>query len=312
MTFSKLSNAIFRNFQYKLSAVILACLFWYIVQGEEILEINRKIVVNFKVPAGFMVKGPETRIKDATLRGSRVLLGDFSNKPLDATINVPEGRTGPLRFRIDKEYIANWDNRIKLAVHDPYITVLVDEKMSKKVPVREFLKGVPADGYIIEKSIIKPNTVTITGLKRDVSRIEEILTEPIDVDNLSASKSFEAHLVSRDIPASGLSVAKVSVNLMVGEKKINKRFGAVPVDIVGSDYLTAVKPRFVSIVIQGTPGVLSFVKRSDLEAFIEARDLQPGKKYTRPVQVKIPPDTVLIETFPQTAAVEVYNQKRLN
>jgi YbbR domain-containing protein len=84
------------------------------------------------------------------------------------------------------------------------------------------------------------------------------------------------------------------------------------VEVVGSEYLTAVKPRFVSIIIQGTPGVLSFVKRSDLEAFVEARELEPGKKHNRVVQVKIPPDTVLIETFPQSATVEIYNQKRAN
>lgn len=307
-----LSAAIFRNFQYKLSALILACLFWYIVQGEEILEINRRIVVNIKVPEGYMIKGPDARIKDATLRGSRVLLGDFSTKPLEATIRIAEGKTGQLRYRIDKEYIRNWDSRIKLTVHDPYITVNVDEKVSRSVPVREFIKGVPADGYIIEKTIIKPNTVTITGLKSEISKINEILTEPIDVDNLQATKSFEAKLMTQEFAKSGLSVDKVSVNLLVGEKKINKRFGSVPVEVVGSEYLTAVKPRFVSIVIQGTPGILSFIKRSDLEAFIEARELEPGKKHNRVVQVKIPPNTVLIETFPQSATVEIYNQKRLN
>jgi YbbR domain-containing protein len=305
-------SGLFRNLQYKLSALILACLFWYIVQGEEILEINRRIVVNIKVPEGYMIKGPETRIKDATLRGSRVLLGDFSTKPLEATIRIADGKTGQLRYRIDKEYIRNWDNRIKLTVHDPYITVFVDEKLSRTVPVREFLKGVPGDGYIIEKTVIKPSTITVTGLKSEISKINEILTEPIDVENLQATKSFEAKLMAQDIPKSGLSVDKVSVNLLVGEKKINKRFGSVPVEVVGSEYLTAVKPRFVSIVIQGTPGVLSFIKRSDLEAFIEARELEPGKKHNRVVQVKIPPSTVLIETFPQSATVEIYNQKRLN
>lgn len=307
-----LANRIFGNFQYKLSALILACLFWYIVQGEEILEINRRIVVNIKVPEGYTIKGPETRIKDATLRGSRVLLADFSTKPLEATIQIVEGKTGQLRYRIDKEYIRNWDNRIKLTVHDPYIGVFVDEKVSRNVPIREFLKGVPADGYMIEKTIIKPNTVTVTGIKSEVMKINEILTEPIDVANIQASKTFEAKLVAQDLPKSGLSIDKVSVNLLIGEKKINKRFGSVPVEVVGSEFLTAVKPRFVSIVIQGTPGVLSFIKRNDLEAFVEARDLEPGKKHNRLVQVKIPPETVLIETFPQSATVEIYNQKRLN
>jgi YbbR domain-containing protein len=310
----RLASSILKNIQYKVAALILACLFWYIVQGEEILEVSRRVDVLIKVPEGYVVKGPDIRHLDATLRGSRVLIGDFPAKALEATINVPRGKTGQYRFRIDKDYFKSWDNRIKLTVHDPYITVFVDEKETKKVPVREFLKGVPADGYIIEKSVIKPSVVTVEGPRSEVDKLEEILTEPIDVDNLSANKSFEARLIAKDSAQSTLSldVDRVTVNLSVGEKKINKRFGSVPVEVVGSDFLTAVKPRFVSIVIQGTPGVLSFVKRSDLEAFVEARELEPGKKHMRSIQVKIPPETVLIETFPQTATVEVYNQKRLN
>ncbi len=305
-------TSLFRNLQYKFAALVLACLFWYIVQGEEILEINRRIVVNIQVPDGRLIKGPETRILDATLRGSRVLLGDFSTKPLEATLRIQDGKVGQVRYRIDREYIKNWDNRIKLTVHDPYITIFVDERATKKVPVKEFLKGVPSDGHIIEKTLIKPNVVTISGLKTELSHVDEVLTEPIDISGLSASKTFEVKVGAEHAPKAALTPATVAVNLLLGEQKINKRFASVPLDIVGSDFLTTARPQLVSIVIQGTPGVLSFVKRGDLEAFIDARDLPPGKQYSRPIQVKIPPDTVLIETAPQTATIEVQNQRRQN
>jgi YbbR domain-containing protein len=306
------SEYILKNFQYKLAAVVLACLFWYIVQGEEILEMNVRIAVKIRTPEGFLIKGPDTRFKDATIRASRALIGDFSTKTLEATLRLPEGKTGQLRFRIDKEYLKNWDNRIKLTVHDPYLTVFVDEKEQKKVPVKEYIKGVPADGYIIEKTLIKPAIVTITGLKGELAKIDEILTEPIDVEGLAQSKTYDVKLIAKDIPKSGLSVDKVTVSLALGEKKINKKFENIPVEVAGSDFLTAVKPKFVSIVIQGTPGILSFVNRADLEAFVDARDLEPNKKHQKQVQVKIPKETVLIETFPQNATIEIYNQKRLN
>lgn len=301
----KLLASIFRNFPYKIAALALACLFWYIVQGEEILEINRRVQVTIEVPDGYAIKGPHIRFKDVTLRGSRVVLGDFSTKYLEASIRIPDGKTGLLRYRIDKEFIKSWDPRIRLTVHDPYISVYVDEKASKKVPVREFLKGLPADGYIIEKTVIKPNIVTIMGLRSEVNRIEEILTEPIDIENLSSGKTFEVHLISKDLPPSGISVDKVSVTLSVGEKKVNKPFDAIPIQVLGTAHRYAVKPKFVSIVIQGTPGVLGYIKRADLEATVDARDLEPGKKYTRPIQVRIPPDTVLIETFPQTVQLDL-------
>jgi YbbR domain-containing protein len=69
-----------------------------------------------------------------------------------------------------------------------------------------------------------------------------------------------------------------------------------------------VRPRYVSIVIQGTPGILSFIKRTDLRAFLDGRDLIPGQ-HERKIQVKIPPDTVLIETYPENATVEISSKK---
>ncbi len=299
---NKVTRSLFNNLPYKITAIFLAFLFWYIVQGEEILEINRRVTVQVKVPEGYVVRGEEVRHKDATLRGSRVLLGDFSAKPLEAIIRVPPGSTGMLRYRIDKEFIKGWDNRIRMTVHDPYITVFVDEKSSKKVPVREFLKGSPAEGTNIEKATIKPSIVTITGLKSDIAKVEEVFTEAIDIENLATSKTFDVKVYSKEIPKAELTPDRVSVSLSIGEKKINKRFTAIPIEFSGTN--VNIKPKFVSIVIQGTPGVLNFVKKSDLSASIDTRDLAPGK-YDKPVQVKIPADTVLIETFPQNVNVEI-------
>jgi YbbR domain-containing protein len=310
---NRLTRRIFNNFQYKIFALILACLFWYIVQGEEILEINRRIIVSIKTPDGFAIKGSDTRIKDATLRGPRVLIGSFPTKPLEATIRIPKGRKGQLRYRMDKEYIRNWDNRVKLTVHDAYVSVLVDEKATKKVPVREQLRGVPAEGYNIEKAIVKPAKIDVSGLKSEIDKIKEVVTELIDVEGIQQAKSIEAKLVTPgNMEATGLSVDKVSVNLLIGEKKVNKRFGSIPIQVVGSDFVSQVKPQYVSIVIQGTPGVLSFVKKTDLGSFVEARDLEPGRKYDREIQVKIPPDTVLIETFPENASVTIFPTKKPN
>ena len=305
-------SKLFHNMPYKLASVFLATLLWYIVQGEEILDINRRLIIKVQVPDGFMIKGDDERLKDVTLRGPRVLLGNYDTKPLEATLTIPEGVTGQRRILINKDIFGDWDNRINLTVHDPYLTLTIDERMTRSVAVKEFLKGVPADGYIIEKVTIKPARVKVTGLRSEISRISEVRTGPIDVEGLQQSKSFEVDLVPNGFTKDGLEQSKVTVNIAVGEKKENKRLSSIPVEVVGSEYISAVKPREVTIIIQGTPGVLSFVKRSDLEAFVEARDLPPGKKDVRDIQVKIPPNTVLIETLPEKASVEIFNQKRLN
>ena len=70
---------------YKVWALLLACLFWYIVQGEEIPRNQSPHRRQYQ--GSGRLHGHRARrlcILDATLRGSRVLLGDFSTKPLEA------------------------------------------------------------------------------------------------------------------------------------------------------------------------------------------------------------------------------------
>jgi YbbR domain-containing protein len=164
---------------------------------------------------------------------------------------------------------------------------------------------------MVERSQTEPETITLTGLKTELARIKEVLTEPIDVTGLSTSKNIEANVSRIGLVDAELSTQRVTVKLSIGEQKINKRFPSVPVEVTGSEYVSAIKPQQVEIIIQGTPGVLERVKNSDLRAFVEVRELAPGR-YEREIKVKIPPETTLIETIPANAAVEIYNQKRLN
>lgn len=309
---SKRLAAIFlRNIWYKLTAIILAALFWYIVQGEEVLEINRRINVTFDIPRGLMIKGSTVRTKDVTLRGPRVLLGDFPSKALEATIRIPEGRSGALRFRLDKEHFHLWDSRIKLTVHDPYLVAVVEERFERKVVVKEVLKGVPADGFMVEKVIIEPDVIVVAGPKSDVLKLKEVVTEPIDISGIQANKNLQIALSKPQNGDLALAAEVVQVKIAVGEQKINKKYMSVPIDIQSENMTVVIHPPTANVEIQGTEGVLAFVKRSDLKAFVDTRDLGPGRHEVE-IQVKIPSETTLIEIMPGKAAVEVGNQRKLH
>jgi YbbR domain-containing protein len=303
---------LFDNLPYKLTAVFISCALWYIVQGDEILEVNKRIAVTIVVPDGYTMKGPTLRYKDATLRGPRALLGQYmeAKKPLEASIKIPPGKSGQLRYRVDRENLNSFDSRIKLTIHDPYIVASVDEISSRKVPVREIIQGAPGAGYMVEKVVIEPSEIGISGQKADLARITQVSTEQVNIAGLKQPKVFEVNLVKAGLGEVQLSVNRVQVKVAIGEQKVNKRFTAIPVEAVGSDYLTNVRPQFATIILQATPGVLSFIKKTDLRAFVDVRDLTPGR-YDRELQVKIPAETVMIETVPKRTSVEIYNQRRL-
>jgi hypothetical protein len=304
---------LFDNFYYKLAALLLGTLAWYIIQSSEILAVNHPVQVTLVVPDGIAIKGSNTRFKDATVRGSRGILGDLAiaETVIEAKVYVPKDKRGDVRILLGKHHLVNWNDEIEITIHDPYINIVIDEEAAKVVPIQEHFQGVPADGYMIEKTTITPSTVRITGLKSELKNINEVTTEAIDVTGIQQTKNFEALLYAGDLPLSNFSTDKVTVSVLVGEKKVNQRFSSIPIEVQGTSLYARVHPNVASIVVQGTPAVLNFIGSSDLRAFLDARDLTPGR-YERKIQVQIPPDTALIETSPKDVVLEIFRDKKMN
>ncbi|RYZ55644.1 MAG: hypothetical protein EOP07_13825 [Proteobacteria bacterium] len=225
-------------------------------------------------------------------------------KRLTAEVVVPPGKVGEHRVRLSKDDVKNLNERLELIIHEPNLVLYVDKLMERSVPIKETLHGAPAEGYTVEKVSIEPKNVIVKGIRKDVMDLRTIYTEPMDVTNLQQSKSQDARLISPGLGSEALSQETVKVTLQVGNSKINKRFSNIPVEVVGAQRRTKITPQVVSILVQGVPNVLNNLQRSDFKAFIEVRSLGPGR-YEEDIKVKIPPETVLIETFPEKGNVTI-------
>ena len=312
---NKLAVIMFHNLQYKLAALITALIIWYGVQGEELLEINSRAKVAITVPQGYLIegvsgcreqKGVTSRViceKDVTLSGPRGLISSYTT--LNTQIPISVKRNGQVRYLISKKYFQNLDRRVRMTIHDPYVVVFIDKEVTRTIPIQENLKGVPAEGYMITETSISPPEIEVTGMESKLASTTHIETNLIDINGIQKTTSFEAQLKSN----LHLAASTVKVNLKIGDRRINRRFRAIPIE-VESNSPVIVRPRYASIIIQGTPGVLSFVRRSDLRAFIDIRELPPGK-HEKKIQIKIPTDTVLIETEPENATIEILDESQI-
>lgn len=298
------------NFPYKILALVIACIIWYIVQGEEILEINRRLDVSIELPQGMATREGSVISRDVTLRGPRVALSDFSSKPIQAVIRVPAGKKGSQRYRLDKDMIAHWDNRIKITIHDPFVNVFVDDRASRSVPIRVTLLGTPKSDVSIQDVKVEPPEVTVTGLKSDIQKLQEIPTEVVDVSGLTESKSFPVPLSLMGLPEFGLSTQQVVVKINVFEGMISKTLTSVGIEVVGTDRLSSVQPQNVTVVIQGPSEELKQLSSKDVQAVIDAKGLPPGR-YEREVLVKTLHGSAVSSAQPSKVWLEIYNQRKL-
>lgn len=300
-----LFNLLFNNFGYKLLAIFLSVIVWAIIQGEQVQEVNREVVVNIHVPPGFAIRGDVTRVKASTIRGSQAWLLEVP-KRLVADIHV-EPKVGDHRIHVGKQHIKDFSEKsdITITVHDASMDIYVDRIAERSVPIKETLQGTPGEGFSVERVSIEPKLVLVKGVRKDVMELKVVNTEAIDVAGITESKVQEVHLITpAGIALGAMDIDLVKVNVHVGNSRLNKRFSNIPVEITGAQRRTRITPQFVSILIQGVPNVLNNLKREDFKAFVEVRSLGPGR-YEEEIKVKIPPDTVLIETFPEKSIVTI-------
>jgi hypothetical protein len=298
------------NLGYKAAALLLATLVWYIVQGEEILEVNAKLDVKVEVASAFSLRDSGAISRDITLRGPRVLVGAMSGKAIPAIIRVPSGKIGSLRYRLDKEFIPNWDNRVRITIHDPYVTLQVEDRLTKKVPVKPIILGEVDEKHMIDEAAAVPNEIEISGPKSDISRITELTTDPIDVSGLGESKSIIAAISKAALPELQLSSHEVNVAIKLGPKKLSKNLSVVPIEITGSEKVGSVRPAGVSVVIAVAESQFHKINQKDIRASVNAKELEPGR-YELAVLVSAPEGVIVQQISPKNVTVEIYNQRKL-
>lgn len=165
--------------------------------------------------------------------------------------------------------------------------------------------GTPAPGFALVSLGVDPPTVTITGLPEDLAEIGSILTEPISIDGLSASQTFEAAL---DLP-DGVELGPGEPETVVVEATIvpsvSSRTFVVGVLCQGEGD-NACLPGIdqLSITVSGSGEALGALTAEDVTPVIDVSGLAPGAHQVTPA-VSLPAGVELLGIAPAAVPVTI-------
>ncbi|MGE5579904.1 MAG: YbbR-like domain-containing protein [Bacillota bacterium] len=236
---------------------------------------------------------------DVTVRGT-------PNKEYDAqrptysqaTVNVtgPKSNVDRVQFvtgEIDVTgAVGNVTAAVKLIPYDAYgnevaqitvnpATVQVTVPMSKKPPaktveVKVHTTGTPKKGFKLVGASAAPTYVEIRGEESVARRITSISTKPVDVGGRETGFSGEYSL---DVP-SGVKVetsAKVTVSVDIQPDIVTRTFSGVIVQVenLPIGFTLNIDPPMVDVKLTGRSDILERIQASDIQAFINAGDINP-------------------------------------
>jgi YbbR domain-containing protein len=185
-----------RNLPLKLAALALAVVLWAAAQGFRSVEESLDLPISLQaVPGELVVVGQSAREVNLRLRGSRAALRRATKELVRYSVNLDGAQPPEYRHAISADALP-LPRGSRVVFRSPSsVTVKLEPRAQKRVPVKADLGGSPPAGYRVDKVVLDPAEVTLEGAGNELRRIRQVLTDRIDLGEMRSSFEQEVRLV---------------------------------------------------------------------------------------------------------------------
>lgn len=214
--------------------------------------------------------------------------------------------------------IVGLPSAIKGTIKPNKLAVTVEKKKSNKFPVEAAIDSkIFAKGFEIEKAVIEPENVTLSGGEETIKHVSKVIAGISDQTNISSDFSQKVKLYAVDNKNEPLNVkiepesVRVDVNVKAPTKRVKVnpvQAGKMPQGI--SDYTFSMKQDKVDIT--GPKEILDEINTIDLK--IDTSNIRETTSSSYivvvPKEVKVEPDTVLVTVIPKNSSTKTTSENK--
>lgn len=274
---------------------------WVKMELDNFVEKKVPVKLNIKGEAknGFKTASPLITPTNVTVSGAEQYVNYVSAVSTDVDLaNEEKNIDGTYKVRpVDisgniVDYVAVEPNGIK-------VQIALDK--TKYVPIEANIKS-SKDKFLTGVSIV-PESVSISGDEYRVKKIEKILTEEIDLNNVNNGATVEIPL---RIPEGIKASYKGNVKVKITYNTIIQKNISLKVDVKNlKDNLEAVlNKEEVLVTVSGNEGKIKSLKNTDMKCSIDLNSLGEGI-HNIPVKIELPDGIKNISYNPKTISVTI-------
>jgi YbbR domain-containing protein len=186
------------------------------------------------------------------------------------------------------------------------IWVKFEQIIVKSVPVRIRMKGEVQSGYELLGSQTEPTKVDVEGPRSIVSRMPDILTQPVNLDGLNRTETRDwalespPHRVTLKPPG-----RMVSIRLEIEEKSETRVLTDLDIALLSgdsTDLLTSV-PSAVTVLVEGPRTQILALDRKSVDVYINPDSVPLGAQERMEIVVDAPEGVEVRQVTPTHALV---------
>ena len=177
-------------------ALAISIFIWFVAQGTSSVIQSFDVEVELVgVEEGLVVTDQSSDEVNVRLRGSRAALRNLDTDQLKYRIDASGGKPGVAVYDVDVDTIDHPTGTQFVGYSPSRLQVRFEKRGRKAVGVRAEIEGTPAPGFHLAGVDIEPQKVWLEGARSQVMRLNEVVTESIDIAGLAANAQKEVRLV---------------------------------------------------------------------------------------------------------------------
>jgi YbbR domain-containing protein len=194
-----LRRYVFNNLGLKLISLALAVGLWLAVARDPVAEVAVEVAIEFhNIPANLEISSENIPRAQIRLRGPERVIRRLQPSDVYAEIELSGLRPGERTFDLTTQEIHEPAELEVVQVVPSQLHLSFDSRLTRQVPVQPRVVGTFASGYGIERVVVDPATITISGPKKHVEAVESAITDPVDVSGAISRVTFTRHAYVAD------------------------------------------------------------------------------------------------------------------
>lgn len=281
-------SALLDRWPYKLAAVVLAILLWLnVTADQERQDQPMRTRVEFEVPdTTWSLRQAPDEVR-TVFQGRQGDLFAMNQPVLRKVIDPVTDSVMEVELSVDD---VSFDRSLSLrptAVVPQRVTVRLERRVDRRVPVVARPSARAAQGFVISRTRVQPDSVTLYGPASVLERVLEVETAPLQIGEVRAPTSRQAEIA---LPEDLASVEAVPRSVLVSievDSLVSRRLD-VPVRAVGAGAdAVRLDPDRVRVTVTGAASAVTSLAAADLVATVQV-DVVPAEERTFEVRVQLP------------------------
>ena len=296
----------------RLVAVVSAVVVWYAIRAA---TSNSTVVTDIPLavqpPPDWSVVDLSAKTINVAFLGTRDDLRYLNRELIKATVDARNhADVSPLVVVLGPANVNAPGNARIDFIRPAAVTVRLDREISKQVPVKVETQNLLPDGYEIEKVVVTPATVELSGPALRLADVESISTYPIDLDGRirSINKRRLSLVPGENMGEVLMNPTNVTVDLAILERSISSLFPDLPVLPMlptGRKVRADVEPDAATLTVKGRPEIMKDLAAENIRLFVDATEIEGEEPARLPIRAVLPNGVVLVRTEPAHAVVRL-------